>query len=307
MKDFNMEETNTNLKTEKHKENSSPEDGMFFIRLNYSERVQHLILVISFVVLAITGFMLKLPEDMVAVLGDAREMVFFWRGILHRVAGTVMILSSFYHLYYIIFRPAGRRWIADMMLRPKDVKEMIDTFRYFFGTREHHPEYDRFCYKHKFEYFALFFGNTVMGITGLFLWSASKWSKFILDISTLVHAMEAILASLAIIVWHLYEVHLRPHKFPVDNMWLTGVIDEEEMKEEYPMHYQKIMNDPELQGIYVKREDQCPAYSPGHGADDEKPAAGEDPVQDKNGTAAPEIQDVDKEPLRSRAEKKSLH
>jgi hypothetical protein len=64
--------------------------------------------------------------------------------------------------------------------------------------------------------------------------------------------MEAILACLAIMVWHLYEVHLRPHKFPLDNMWLTGVIDEEEMKAEYPIHYKKIMNDPELQKIYTE-------------------------------------------------------
>jgi hypothetical protein len=64
--------------------------------------------------------------------------------------------------------------------------------------------------------------------------------------------MEAILASLAIMIWHFYEIHFRPHKFPLDKLWITGVIDEEEMKAEYGYHYQKIMNDPELQKIYIK-------------------------------------------------------
>ncbi len=230
-------------------------DKMYFVRLNYSERLQHFILVVCFVILVITGFMLKIPEEMVSILGNTGETVFIWRGILHRLAGTVMILSSFYHLYYIIFKPAGRRWIKDMMMWPKDLKELVHTLLYYIGKRDDHPEYDRFCYKHKFEYFALFFGNTVMAVTGLLLWTEYLWSKFILDISILLHGMEAILATLAIIVWHLYEVHLRPHKFPVDNMWLHGIIDEEEMKEEYPLHLKKIMADPELQKIYFKKED----------------------------------------------------
>jgi len=249
-----MHDNETNIKSKVNTEENKVVDETLFVRLNYSEILQHLILVISFVILVITGFMLKVPEDMVRILGKTGETVFLWRSILHRLAGTVMILSSFYHLYYIIFKPAGRRWIKDMMVRPKDAKELVGTFLYYFGIKDHPPEYDRFCYKHKFEYFALFFGNTVMGLTGILLWTESKWSKFVLDISILLHGMEAILATLAIIIWHLYEVHLRPHKFPVDNMWLHGIIDEEEMKEEYPIHYKKIMSDPELQKIYLRTE-----------------------------------------------------
>lgn len=227
---------------------------VLFVRLNYSERVQHLILVISFVMLVITGFMLKIPEDMVKLLGKAGEMVFFWRSVLHRVAGTVMILVSMYHVYYLAFKPAGRRWIMDMMPALKDLKDMRDNFKYYFGLKKEPPEFDRFCYKHKFEYGALFFGNTVMGVTGLLLWTEYLWSKFVLDISILMHGMEAILATMAIIIWHLYEVHLRPHKFPIDNMWLHGIIDEEEMKEEYPLHYKRIMADPKLRDIYINKE-----------------------------------------------------
>ena len=247
-----MEEKAVNI--ESRTDNGEGSENIYFIRLNYSERVQHLILVACFVILVITGFMLNIPEEALMVLGTAGETVFFWRSIMHRVAGTVMILASLYHVYYLIFKPAGRRWISDMMMRVKDVKELKDTLSYYMEFKDTHPEYDRFCYKHKLEYFALFFGNTVMAVTGLLLWTESNWSKFILDISILIHGMEAILASLAIIIWHMYEVHLRPHKFPVDNLWLTGLIDEEEMKTEYPRHYKKIMADPELQKIYIRRK-----------------------------------------------------
>jgi cytochrome b subunit of formate dehydrogenase len=165
-----------------------------------------------------------------------------------------MILVGVYHGYYLLFKPAGRRWLVDMLPRLKDLLDMRDNFLYFINVKESPPEFDRFCYKHKIEYGALIAGTTIVSITGLILWTQYKWSKFIVDIATLVHGMEAILACLAIMIWHFYEIHFRPHKYPLDKTWLTGVIDEAEMKEEYALHYKKIMNDPELQKIYIKKE-----------------------------------------------------
>jgi len=227
-------------------------DKLYFIRLNLSERVQHLIFVICFIILVITGFMTKIPKDMLVWLGGAGKTVFYYRSVLHRTAGVIMILTSVYHIYYLIFKPAGRRWLFAMLPKIKDITDMISNIRYYLGLEDSPPEFDRFCYKHKLEYGALFAGTTLMSVTGILMWTENHWSKFLIDISTLVHGMEAILACLAIMAWHLYEVHIRPHKFPIDHMWLTGVIDEEEMKEEYPIHYKKIMNDPELQKIYTE-------------------------------------------------------
>ncbi len=231
----------------------SADDKLYFIRLNFSERVQHGIFVVCFIVLVITGFMVKIPEGMVDKLGEAGKVIFYYRSIMHRTAGVIMILVSIYHNYYLIFTAEGRRWLVDMLPRLKDLTDMILNIRYYLGLRNGPPEFDRFCYKHKLEYGALFAGTTLMSITGLLMWTESFWSKFVLDLATLVHGMEAVLACLAIMLWHLYEVHLRPHKFPIDNMWLTGVIDEEEMKEEFPLHYKKIMDDPELKKIYIKK------------------------------------------------------
>ena len=229
-----------------------PDDPVYFIRLNPDEKTQHIVFVVCFLILAVTGVMVWLPEKAFHFLGKAKESAFIARGVLHRIAGTIMILVSIYHVYYLAAKPAGRRWFIDMLPRIKDVKDLFHNMLYYIGVRDRPPEFDRFSYKHKAEYIALIAGTTLMSLTGLILWSESLWDKFAIDIAYLVHGMEAVLACLAVMIWHLYEVHLRPHKFPIDNMWLTGVIDEAEMKEEYPLHYRKIMADPKLQKIYIQ-------------------------------------------------------
>ena len=238
----------------KSKVDAKSDGHRYFVRLNFNERVQHMIFLLCFIVLAITGFMLKLPEDVVQKFGDAKVVVFYYRGILHRIAGTIMILVSLYHVFYLLFRQAGRRWLVDMMPRLKDLTDMVGTMLYYLRVKEKHPEYDRFYYKQKLEYGALLAGATLMSLTGLLLWTEEMWPKFLLDIASIVHGMEAILACLAIMVWHMYEVHLRPRKFPIDNLWLTGLIEEEEMREDFPLHYKRIMEDPELQKVYLVPE-----------------------------------------------------
>jgi cytochrome b subunit of formate dehydrogenase len=248
------------------KENSTPSDSgenrdpgnkslkRYFVRLNRSEIIQHLIFVICFIVLIVTGFMDKLPESIINKMGEAKETVFTVRSILHRIAGTVMIMVSVYHVYYVLFKRAGRRWLLSMIPTVQDARDFVDNMLYLLGVKDQEPEFDRFSYKHKFEYLALIVGTTLMSITGILLWTEQLWSKFYIDIAALVHRMEAVLAGLAIIVWHLYEVHFRPEESSSDNMWLTGLIDEHHMKEEHAVHYKKIMADPNLQKIYMKEE-----------------------------------------------------
>jgi cytochrome b subunit of formate dehydrogenase len=238
---------NINIKTE--------QPNICFIRLHYSEIVQHIMFMVCFFILLITGFMAKIPEEVVNILGQSGETVFFWRSLLHRITGVALVLVSLYHIYYVVLTPAGRRWIVDMIPRWKDFKDLADNIRYFLGMKDAPPEFDRFNYKHKIEYAALILGNTLMTVSGVILWTEYKWSKFILDIAVIIHGMEAILACLAIIIWHLYDVTLRPGKSVTDDELLTGMIGEHEMKEEYPLHYKKIMADTELQKIYMKRRE----------------------------------------------------
>ena len=252
-----MEQIAVAEKIEESRDEPSPaEPKLLFVRLNKLERWQHTVFMVCFIVLAVTGFMLKIPEEIVSKLGGFGDTVFFYRSLLHRVAGTIMILTAVFHLSYLVFHPAGRRWLFDMLPRPKDLFDLIHNMLYFINVKKEPPEFDRFSYKHKMEYGALIAGTTLMSLTGLLLWSEWRWSKFVLDISALVHGMEAVLACLAIIVWHMYDIHFKFHRSPVDDVWITGVIDEEEMKEEYLLHYKKIMADPRLQEIYIKRESQ---------------------------------------------------
>ena len=84
---------------------------------------------LCFIILVITGFMLKLPAPLVEKLGRFGDTVFFYRSLLHRIAGTTMILVSLYHLYYLFFRPGGRRWLVDMLPRFKDLKDLIHNLQ----------------------------------------------------------------------------------------------------------------------------------------------------------------------------------
>ena len=226
----------------------------YFIRLNYAERLQHMVLVICFVVLVVTGFMVKIPEVLAHAFGAVSDSVFFYRGILHRIAGITLIMVGIYHVLYLLFTRPGRRWLLDMLPRPRDLKDMILNMLHYLGLKEEAPEFDRFSYKQKFEYGALIVGSTVMSVTGLLLWTESRWSKFFVDIATLVHGMEAVLACLAIIIWHLFEVYLIPRESSISKTWITGLIDEDEMKAEFGLHYKKIMDDPALQKIYIHAE-----------------------------------------------------
>jgi formate dehydrogenase gamma subunit len=226
----------------------------YFVRLNRSEKIQHWIFLGCFILLVITGFMAKLPGDIVDKMGQIKGAIFSIRSIVHRIAGTIMILTSIYHVFYLFFNKAGRRWLSDMLPRLKDLKDALHSALYLIGMKHDLPEFDRFNYKHKVEYWALISGSTIMSITGVLLWTQDRWNKFLIDVATLVHGMEAILAALAIIVWHMYEVYFKPGKSITDDLWLTGVMEEEEIKEEHPLHYKKIMDDPDLQQVYLKEK-----------------------------------------------------
>ncbi|MBN1475541.1 cytochrome b/b6 domain-containing protein [Candidatus Sumerlaeota bacterium] len=212
---------------------------LVFVRLNKHERAQHVLFFVSFLLLAVTGFTLRLPEDWMRRLGEI-GMGYEARSLVHRAAGIVMILVSLAHIYYVLFIREGREWLRDIFLRPSDIGEGFRNVQFYLGLRRDPPRFGRFNYKEKMEYWALFVGNTLMSITGLMMMFEYLWPQLALDIAALVHRMEAILACLAIIVWHMYEVHLRPGRFPHSLVWFHGLMDEEEMEEEHPAHLEEL-------------------------------------------------------------------
>jgi cytochrome b subunit of formate dehydrogenase len=217
-----------------------------YLRMTLNERVQHILLLTSFITLVITGFALKYPEAIWVmwvrmIFGD---YAFEIRGIVHRVAAVVMIADSIYHIFYVSFTKRGRKLIVDLWFYKKDLTDLFGTIKYYLGKAESKPKYGRFSYIEKSEYWALVWGNIVMGATGIVLWFENTFlpviSSFGMEISTAVHFYEAILATLAIVVWHFYFVIYNPDVYPINKAFITGYLTREEMEHEHPLELEEM-------------------------------------------------------------------
>ncbi|MBW7933729.1 MAG: cytochrome b/b6 domain-containing protein [Gemmatimonadaceae bacterium] len=216
-----------------------------YLRMSLNERLQHATLVISFVTLVITGFALKFPEAWwVAPLHRNFPGVFDLRSLVHRIAGVVMLVASVYHIYYIAFVPRGRQLVKDLFPMPQDLFDAINMVKYYVGLRPERPKFGRFGYVEKAEYWALVWGNIVMGATGFILWFDNTFMNLLTklgwDIARTVHYYEAWLATLAILVWHMYFVIFNPDIYPINLSFWKGTLTEREMLDEHPLELEKL-------------------------------------------------------------------
>ena len=231
-----------------------PPSRALYVRMTLSERIQHGSLVLSFTVLVITGFMLSYPDAWwVAWIRRPSNGGFELRSALHRAAAVVMVVASIYHIGYLALTARGRRLFRDLRPTRLDVREAAGTLRYYLGISGAKPAYGRFSYVEKSEYWALVWGTMLMAATGVVLWfedlSIGLLTKLGWDISRNIHFYEAWLATLAIIVWHLYYVIFNPDVYPMNLSWLTGKLTEQEMAEEHPR---------ELESIKAEAHDEQP-------------------------------------------------
>lgn len=217
-----------------------------YLRMTLNERIQHILLLSSFTVLVITGFGLKYPEAfwvrwIVAIVG---ENAFELRGLVHRVAAVVMVAASVYHLIYIIFTRRGRQLVADLWFRKQDITDVFTALKYYAGITKEKPKFGRFGYIEKAEYWAVVWGTVVMGLTGAFLWFENFFLPIIgmegMEIATAIHFYEAILASLAILIWHFYFVFINPDVFPMNRAWFSGYLTRHQMENEHPLELAEI-------------------------------------------------------------------
>ena len=206
------------------------------LRLSLSERVQHVLLLASFITLVITGFMLKFPESFWAAPLVRWEGGLPLRGLVHRIAAVILIGAGFYHLLYLLFTPQGRHDLCAMLPKVRDVRDAVQTVGYNIGYRNELPLYTKFNYVEKLEYWALVWGTVVMACTGILLWAhdfvLKYFSKLVLDVATAVHYYEAILATLAIVIWHFYAVIFDPDVYPLKWTFVSGRAPENEIREE---------------------------------------------------------------------------
>jgi len=216
-----------------------------YLRMAFPERVQHGTLLLSFLTLVVTGFALKYPQAWwVAPLQDISPWMFELRGIIHRVAAVVMVLASFYHIYYVLVVPRGKQLIRDLLPVRSDITDAIGVMRYNLGLSPTKPKFRRFSYAEKAEYWALIWGTVVMTVTGIILWFDNTFlgllTKLGWDIARTVHYYEAWLATLSIIVWHFYFVIFNPDTYPLNLAFWKGTLTEEEMLEEHPLELAEI-------------------------------------------------------------------
>lgn len=216
-----------------------------YLRMSLNERLQHGALLISFITLVITGFMLRYPDAWWVVgIRNLSSGAFDFRSLLHRIAGVLMIAASAYHLYYILFTERGKQLVRDLVPKFQDVYDAIAVFRYNIGLSKHKPQFGRFSYVEKSEYWALVWGTVIMGATGFIMWFDNTFigllTKLGYDVARTVHFYEAWLATLAILVWHFYYVLFNPDIYPMNLAWLTGALTEAEMQEEHPLELEEI-------------------------------------------------------------------
>jgi cytochrome b subunit of formate dehydrogenase len=206
-------------------------------RMTVAQRIQHLTLLISFFTLVLTGFALRYPSSWLAVI-FINETV---RSYIHRIAGVVLIGVSLVHLWYIIKTKDGRQLLKDMLPDWKDVTDARDAFRYYLGYTDTRPMFGRFTYAEKMEYWALVWGMFVMASTGLIAWFkvivGERVPGWWVDVAITIHFYEAVLATLAIIVWHLYGVMFDPDSYPMNWSWYDGKMSIEQYQHEHPLDF----------------------------------------------------------------------
>lgn len=210
-------------------------------RMNRTERIQHLLTLSTFFTLVITGFALKFKWSLPFLSDEANVAL---RADGHRVAAVVMVATCAWHLLYVVFTPRGRDQFVRMMPGRKDVQDLAAMVKYFAGLSKSRPRFGRFSYVEKAEYLALVWGSVVMIVTGFMLWFQDATLKRIpmwgLDVATIVHYYEAILATLAIFVWHLYYVILNPDYAPMSLTWIDGRISRYHMEHEHSLELEEI-------------------------------------------------------------------
>jgi cytochrome b subunit of formate dehydrogenase len=212
-------------------------------RMSTNQRWQHLILLTSFIVLVLTGFALKFPNSWLA---DVLAMGEKLRSITHRVAGVVLIGAGVYHILYLAMTREGRRLICDVAPRPRDAFDVWATLRYYLGLGDEKPKFGRFNYAEKAEYWALVWGTALMALTGVMIW-AKVWvgdllARWWVDVATAIHFYEAILATLAIVVWHFYQVFLDPDVYPMNWAWWDGKMPVEQYRHEHELDTEALTN-----------------------------------------------------------------
>jgi cytochrome b subunit of formate dehydrogenase len=229
-----------------------------FRRFTRFQRAQHLTMMISFFTLALTGMAIKF-----SYAGWAQTIAWLFGGqptmaVLHRIAGLVLIGDFVVHIFKVrkLKRERGQTWVQlltgpdTILFHPRDLRDVIGSIKWFFGMGPR-PSYARYTYWEKFDYFAVFWGVMVIGSTGFVLWFPELLTRVLpgaaINVATIVHSDEALLAVAFIFTIHFFNTHFRPDKFPMDPVIFTGRMTIEELKHDKPDEYADLVRTGKLE------------------------------------------------------------
>ena len=246
-------------------------DGeLYFERLTLNERIQHIVMFVSFTMLAITGLPLKFHHSHIGEVIYSLVGGITYAPLIHRISAVVITIVFIYHAFYVVFRawknyllPLKREGkltlisalmaLAGLPMVPNltDLKELISTMKYFFFLTNERPSLVAHGLKEKFGYLAVFWGMPVIGLSGYFLWGESYFTQYfsgnVLNFAYIAHSDEAFLASIVIFIWHIYNVHLTPAVFPMGKAWLNGYMGEKEIIQYHYADYLAAMQEAGLE------------------------------------------------------------
>lgn len=209
-------------------------------RFTVSQRIQHLLTIITFTLLVVTGMPIRYPNNdflhaFYMAMGGMEVMQ-----VVHRGAAIGLIAVWIYHTFELLWRWKKANFSFDswtMWPRKRDISDLVGTVKYHLGKSPHPPSYDRFQFREKFDYFAVYWGMPIMVFSGLILWFPVFFGGFLPDIGIplayIAHTDESVLAFLTIVTWHFYNTHFKPSSFPMNPVFITGTLTEEEMREEH--------------------------------------------------------------------------
>jgi cytochrome b subunit of formate dehydrogenase/uncharacterized protein with PIN domain len=227
-------------------------------RFRTFDRNLHLVVITSFLGLASTGMILKFSYAGWASLGARLLGGFEAAGWIHRVCASLTFAYFTAHLWDVRRRrkESGKTWWQyitgpeSMLLNKRDWREFVGSIKWFVGKGPR-PEYGRWTYWEKFDYFAVFWGVAVIGGTGMMLWWPMIFTRILpgwaINVATTIHSDEALLAVGFIFTVHFFNTHFRPEKFPIDTVIFTGGMPLEEFKQDRPREYQEMVERGELE------------------------------------------------------------
>jgi cytochrome b subunit of formate dehydrogenase len=233
-------------------------DHREFVRFTRQERTLHVCMVVSFISLAITGLSLKFSYTAWASTLSHLLGGFQTAGFIHRIAAVVMFGTFITHIVALfrLKKETYGTWRAlllgenTMIPNGTDLRQFIATMKWFVGLGPR-PQYGRWTYWEKFDYFAVFWGIFIIGSTGLTLWFPVFFTRVLpgwfINVATIIHSDEALLATGFIFTVHFFNTHLRPEKFPMDTTVFTGRMHLSELKRDKPLEYEKLLSAGQLE------------------------------------------------------------